>query len=96
MVARLGHRVGAQFVADVVPFEMMKLACLTAGHLSSPIWVISAGMTLIADTMTNPALPARGAGADVDEQAPTLSMPEGTDLKRGYAYSADARFTNPR
>ncbi|QUI97709.1 hypothetical protein KCP76_05655 [Salmonella enterica subsp. enterica serovar Weltevreden] len=44
--------------------------------------------------MTNPAY-RRGAMLMLDEQAPTLSMPEGTDLE-GYANLLIARFTNPR
>ncbi len=44
--------------------------------------------------MTNPAYRRAALALMLDEQAPTLSMPEGTDLE-GYANLLIARFTNP-
>ena len=44
--------------------------------------------------MTNPAYRNAALALMLDEQAPTLSMPEGTDLA-GYAELLIARFSNP-
>ena len=52
------------------------------------------GYETIADTMTNPAYRDAALTLMLDEQSPTLSMPEGTDLA-GYAELLIARFTNP-
>ncbi|MGS9064457.1 fructuronate reductase, partial [Salmonella enterica subsp. enterica serovar Infantis] len=47
-----------------------------------------------ADTMTNPAYRRAALARMLDEQAPTLSMPKGTDLA-GDATLLIARFSNP-
>lgn len=86
--------VGAQFVADVVPFEMMKLRMLNGSHSFLAYLGYLGGYDTIADTMTNPAYRRAALALMLDEQAPTLSMPEGTDLE-GYANLLIARFTNP-
>lgn len=48
-------KVGAQFVADVVPFEMMKLRMLNGSHSFLAYLGYLGGYETIADTMTNPA-----------------------------------------
>lgn len=87
-------RVGAQFVADVVPFEMMKLRMLNGSHSFLAYLGYLGGYETIADTMTNPAYRNAARVLMLNEQAPTLSMPEGTDLA-AYAELLIARFTNP-
>ncbi|MDA8496748.1 MULTISPECIES: fructuronate reductase [unclassified Citrobacter] len=87
-------RVGAQFVADVVPFEMMKLRMLNGSHSFLAYLGYLGGYETIADTMTNPAYRNAALALMLNEQAPTLSMPEGTDLA-AYAELLIARFTNP-
>ncbi|MFV7282594.1 fructuronate reductase [Citrobacter cronae] len=87
-------RAGAQFVEDVVPFEMMKLRMLNGSHSFLAYLGYLGGYETIADTMTNPAYRNAALALMLDEQAPTLSMPEGTDLA-GYAELLIARFTNP-
>ena len=77
-------KVGAQFVADVVPFEMMKLRMLNGSHSFLAYLGYLGGYETIADTMTNPDY----------RKAPTLSMPEGTDLN-AYATLLIERFSNP-
>ncbi len=47
-------KVGAQFVADVVPFEMMKLRMLNGSHSFLAYLGYLGGYETIADTMTNP------------------------------------------
>lgn len=87
-------KVGAQFVEDVVPFEMMKLRMLNGSHSFLAYLGYLGGYETIADTMTNPAYRKAAFALMMQEQAPTLSMPEGTDLQ-AYATLLIARFSNP-
>ncbi|EJO4622303.1 fructuronate reductase [Shigella flexneri] len=87
-------KVGAQFVADVVPFEMMKLRMLNGSHSFLAYLGYLGGYETIADTMTNPDYRKAAFALMMQEQAPTLSMPEGTDLK-AYATLLIERFSNP-
>ena len=87
-------KVGAQFVEDVVPFEMMKLRMLNGSHSFLAYLGYLGGYETIADTMTNPAYREAAFALMMQEQAPTLSMPEGTDLQ-AYATLLIARFSNP-
>ena len=87
-------KVGAQFVEDVVPFEMMKLRMLNGSHSFLAYLGYLGGYETIADTMTNPAYLKAAFALMMQEQAPTLSMPEGTDLQ-AYATLLIARFSNP-
>ncbi|WP_105282880.1 fructuronate reductase [Escherichia sp. MOD1-EC5457] len=87
-------KVGAQFVADVVPFEMMKLRMLNGSHSFLAYLGYLGGYETIADTMTNAAYRKAAFALMMQEQAPTLSMPEGTDLN-AYATLLIERFSNP-
>ncbi|EHM8972634.1 fructuronate reductase [Escherichia coli] len=87
-------KVGAQFVADVVPFEMMKLRMLNGSHSFLAYLGYLGGYETIADTMTNPDYLKAAFSLMMQEQAPTLSMPEGTDLN-AYATLLIERFSNP-
>ncbi|WP_161537539.1 fructuronate reductase [Escherichia albertii] len=87
-------KVGAQFVADVVPFEMMKLRMLNGSHSFLAYLGYLGGYETIADTMTNEDYRKAAFALMRQEQAPTLSMPEGTDLN-AYATLLIERFSNP-
>ena len=87
-------KVGAQFVADVVPFEMMKLRMLNGSHSFLAYLGYLGGYETIADTMTNEDYSKAAFALMMQEQAPTLSMPEGTDLN-AYATLLIERFSNP-
>ncbi|HIA2325955.1 fructuronate reductase [Escherichia albertii] len=87
-------KVGAQFVADVVPFEMMKLRMLNGSHSFLAYLGYLGGYETIADTMTNEDYRKAAFALMMQEQAPTLSMPEGTDLN-AYAMLLIERFSNP-
>ena len=87
-------KVGAQFVSDVVPFEMMKLRMLNGSHSFLAYLGYLGGYETIADTMTNPDYRKAAFALMMQEQAPTLSMPEGTDLN-AYATLLIERFSNP-
>lgn len=86
--------VGAQFVADVVPFEMMKLRMLNGSHSFLAYLGYLGGYAHISDTMTNADYRKAARALMLDEQVPTLTMPEETDLV-AYADMLIDRFTNP-
>ena len=87
-------RVGAQFVADVTPFELMKLRMLNGSHSFLAYLGYLAGYETIADTMNSPAYRAAVKVLMLQEQAVTLSMPQGTCLN-DYAGLLISRFANP-
>ncbi|PRD16643.1 fructuronate reductase [Pantoea coffeiphila] len=87
-------RVGAQFVSDVVPFELMKLRMLNGSHTFLACLGYLAGYRTIAETVSDPAFRRAARSLMQDEQAPTLTMPPDTDLS-GYAARLIERFSNP-
>jgi fructuronate reductase len=80
-------------VADVRPFERMKLRLLNASHSLIAYLGYLAGHHTVAESIAAP-----GAAALVerlwDEAAPTLDLPAGTDLA-AYRRQLLARFANP-
>ena len=86
-------RAGVQLVSDVTPFEHMKLRLLNASHSALAYLGYLAGYETIAATMTNDRFAAFARGV-MEESAPTLAMPAGTDLA-GYSASLLQRFANP-
>ena len=84
---------GAQFVADVAPFEAMKLRLLNGAHSALAYLGQLAGHETVADAMDDPGLAAYVPGLMADAAA-TLTMPPGTDVA-GYALSLQRRFRNP-
>ena len=84
--------VGAQFVADVLPFEHMKLRLLNASHSGLAYLGYLAGYETIAATMADPHF-AAFARRLMEESAPTLTMPRGTDLAT-YCALLLTRFSN--
>ena len=88
------EQVGAQFVADVAPYEAMKLRLLNASHLAVAGLGRLAGLTYIDETMANPALRAYMAALMEREAAPTLPPVPGIDLI-AYQRTLIERFANP-
>ncbi|MBR0829907.1 mannitol dehydrogenase family protein [Bradyrhizobium manausense] len=84
---------GVELVADVKPFELMKLRLLNASHSALAYLGYLAGYETIADTMADPHF-ARLAARVMEEAAVTLVMPAGTDLA-AYRVSLLQRFSNP-
>ncbi len=84
---------GVQLVADVTPFEHMKLRLLNASHSALAYLGYLAGYGTIAATVTNDRFAAL-ARRVMDDAAPTLTMPEGTDVA-AYSTSLLQRFSNP-
>ncbi|WP_117235578.1 fructuronate reductase [Vibrio maerlii] len=85
---------GAEFVADVVPYEEMKLRMLNGSHSFLAYLGYLGGYAHISDTMTDEGYRKAAFDMMMKAQAPSLSMPEGTDLE-GYAKLLIDRFTNP-
>ena len=84
---------GVQLVSDVKPFEHMKLRLLNASHSALAYLGYLAGHETIAATMTDDRF-AAFARQVMEDAAPTLAMPAGTDLA-GYSASLLQRFANP-
>ncbi|MDP3342449.1 mannitol dehydrogenase family protein [Frigidibacter sp.] len=86
--------VGVQMVADVTPYEHMKLRMLNGTHSSLAYLGYLAGHETIADTVADPVF-ARFAGRLwKDEIIPALTPPPGEDLE-AYADALAARYANP-
>lgn len=84
---------GVQMVSDVTPFEHMKLRLLNASHSALAYLGYLAGHETIASAMTDERF-AAFARQVMEDAAPTLAMPEGTDLP-AYSASLLQRFSNP-
>ncbi|PKH26400.1 fructuronate reductase [Enterobacterales bacterium CwR94] len=87
-------RVGAQFVTDVAPFELMKLRMLNGSHSFLAYLGYLGGFHTIADTMQHPAYRKAALALMMAEQAPTLSLPAEINLQQ-YAEQLITRFSNP-
>lgn len=85
---------GAEFVPDVVPFEEMKLRMLNGSHSFLAYLGYLGGYAHISDTMTNEHYRKAAFDMMIKAQAPTLNMPEGTDLQ-AYAELLIDRYSNP-
>lgn len=86
--------VGVQMVADVTPFEHMKLRMLNGTHSSLAYLGYLAGHKTIADTMADPVFADFVRGLWRDEIIPALTPPPGEDLG-AYADALAARYANP-
>jgi len=85
--------VGAQLVADVLPFEQMKLRMLNGSHSFLAYLGYLAGYHYINECMEDPHYKQAAHRLMLQEQAPTLSV-EGIDLA-AYADSLITRYSNP-
>jgi len=86
--------VGVEFVEDVAPYEEMKLRMLNGSHSFLAYLGYLGGYAHISDTMTDVNYRIATFDMMIKAQAPSLSMPEGTDLD-AYAILLIDRFTNP-
>ena len=84
---------GAEFVADVEPFEEMKLRLLNGTHSFLAYLGALSGKETIAECMADSMLLAASRKLMLDEQVPTLEVPEGVAVSR-YADSLIERFSN--
>jgi fructuronate reductase len=84
---------GVSFVDDVIPFENMKLRMLNGSHSFLAYLGYLGGYKYIYKTMADQHYRTAIRQLMLNEQATTLSMPEGTDLE-GYADRLIERFAN--
>jgi len=85
---------GAQFVADVAPFEAMKLRLLNASHSAFAYLGFLAGHDYIYQVARVPDFVAYMRGLMQHEVTPTLTVPPGIDLA-AYREALVTRFGNP-
>jgi mannitol 2-dehydrogenase len=86
--------VGVQLVADVVPYELMKLRLLNAGHQTICYFGVLAGYRYAHEVMANPLWPQLLMGYWTEEAIPTLRPVPGVDLL-AYCHTLIERFGNP-
>lgn len=86
--------VGVQLVEDVVPYELMKLRLLNAGHQAICYFGVLAGYRYAHEVMTNPLWPQLLLGYWAEEAIPTLRPVPGVDLT-AYCHTLIERFGNP-
>lgn len=87
------EKVGAEFVADVAPYELMKLRLLNGSHSTLAYLGYLMGHETVAAAIGEPALAALIEGLMAEESAPTLPA-LAVDLA-GYRADLLARFRNP-
>jgi fructuronate reductase len=87
-------KVGAQFVADVAPYEHMKLRLLNGAHSALAYLGYLAGHETISDAVADDVFRRYVGALWREEIIPVVPTPPGIDL---HAYAADllARFANP-
>ena len=85
---------GVELVADVAPYETMKLRLLNGAHSSLAYLGGLAGFETVADAMAEPAIATFLTRLMLDEVIPVLSAPSGADVA-AYARALLARFRNP-
>ncbi len=87
------ERVGAQFVEDVVPYEVMKLRLLNASHLAVSGLGRLAGFATIDESMADRRIAGVMSAMMDRETGPTLPPVPGIDLAT-YKRTLVARFSN--
>ena len=85
---------GVQVVADVEPYELMKLRLLNAGHQALAYFAYLAGYRLVHDAARDPLFRAFLRGYMDEEATPTLAPVPGIDLGE-YKHTLIERFSNP-
>jgi fructuronate reductase len=83
-----------KLVAEVEPWERMKLRLLNGSHSTLAYLGYLAGYATIAETMTDPHFVALARGLMDEEVTPTLVVPAGADIA-AYKRSHLERFANP-
>jgi fructuronate reductase len=87
-------RAGVQFVADVAPFEAMKLRLLNASHSAFAYLGYLAGHEFIYQVAAQPDFVAFMRRLMKEEVAPTLKLPASVDVV-AYQNALVERFGNP-
>ena len=87
--------VDVQFVADVRPYELMKLRLLNASHQAIAYFGGPLGYVLVDEALGDDRIRTYLERYMADEAAPTLGELPGIDLE-GYMATLIERFSNPR
>lgn len=87
------EQVGAVLVDDVAPWEAMKLRMLNGSHSLLAYLGYLSGFQYVSDCVEEPSFCALLRHYMLEEAAPTLNMPEGTNLEQ-YADALLQRFSN--
>ena len=85
---------GAELVADVRPYQELKLRLVNAPHSAIAYLGALLGLPFVADVMADPALARFVERLTLEEIAPLTSPPRGFDVE-GYARTVLRRFANP-
>ncbi|MFS8035385.1 mannitol dehydrogenase family protein [Xanthobacter sp. AM11] len=88
------EEVGVELVADVAPFEHMKLRLLNGAHSTMAYLGYLAGHAHISDVMAQPAFARLVERLQDEELTPTLHLPPGVDVA-AYKSALRERFRNP-
>jgi mannitol 2-dehydrogenase len=88
------EEVGVQFVADVAPFELMKIRILNGGHAALAYPAALLDIEFVHDAMRDPLVRGFLAKLLADEIVPEVPPVPGTDL-RDYCVTVMQRFANP-
>lgn len=87
--------VGVQFVADVTPFETMKIRILNGGHAAIAYPAGLLGITFAHEAMETPLIRNFLRKLEREEIIPTVPPVPATDLA-GYFGIIERRFANPK
>ncbi len=87
------ERAGAQLVADVAPFELMKLRLLNGSHSTLAYLGVLAGHETVADAMADISFATLIRRLMATELAPTVPPPPNTDMA-AYQQALCDRFAN--
>lgn len=85
---------GVELVADVAPYEQMKLRCLNGAHSALAYLGYLAGCKTIADTVRRPDMARFVQHLWSTDIIPTLNPPKGVNLA-AYCSQLMDRFSNP-
>lgn len=85
---------GVQMVADVAPFEHMKLRCLNGTHSALAYLGILAGKATVSEAVADPAIARFIEGLWREEILPSFVAPAGVDPAR-YTAVLMQRYRNP-
>ncbi len=87
------ERVGAEFTADVAPYELMKMRLLNGSHLAMAYLGALRGFTYVHELMADPLL-RRFTERFMEEVTPVVPRIPGVDLA-AYKQTLIERFSNP-
>jgi mannitol 2-dehydrogenase len=89
------EQAGVQVVADVEPYELMKLRLLNGSHQAMCYFAYLCGYRLVHQAAQDPLFQAFLLGYMDQEATPTLAPLPGVDLG-GYKHELLERFSNPQ